>query len=41
MKYAISHGVSIFYFYNTKIRILLFYFIMEIVEYEERTSKIE
>lgn len=34
-------GVSIFYFFHTKIRILLFSFLMEIVEYEERSRKIE
>lgn len=41
MKYAISNGGVYFYFLDAKIRILLFSFLMEIVEYEERSRKIE
>ncbi len=42
MKYAISNGgVYFLFFLDAKIRILLFSFLMEIVEYEERSRKIE
>ena len=41
MKYAISNGGVYFLFFRCKDKNFTFSFLMEIVEYEERSRKIE